>query len=297
MNLPEVDQLRCFVAAAEALHFRRAAARVHLTPAALGKQVKRLEERVGQPLFVRTTRRVQLTAAGVQLLGRAQHALEALGACASLAPAPTPLSGEVVLGSRHELAVSWLMPALHALQARAPGLEPHLYIGSGSDLLARVRTGELDCAVTSSRLADPGLEFERLHDEAYVFVGSKVLLKRAPLKRPADAAAHVLFDTSLELPLYRYFRDAAPPELELEFGRLRCLGTIEIIRDEVLAGRGVAVLPEYFVGRDVESGALTTVFPKVAPQRDAFRLVFRKNDRRRELFQALAAELRAQPLV
>ena len=56
--LPSLDNLRCFVAAAQSSSFRAAARVVALTPAALGQRIKQLEEQIGVPLFERTTRRV-----------------------------------------------------------------------------------------------------------------------------------------------------------------------------------------------------------------------------------------------
>lgn len=70
--------LRAFVAVAEDLSFSRAAERLHLTQQALSGQIRQLEARVGTPLFDRTTRRVELTAAGEALLPQARAALEAM---------------------------------------------------------------------------------------------------------------------------------------------------------------------------------------------------------------------------
>src|SRR5262245_56339102 len=135
MPLPEVDQLRCFVAAAETLNFRRAASFVHLTPAALGKQIVRLEQRLDRRLFVRTTRMVQLTRDGEVLLDRARAALDALNHCTQGTAASGELSGQLTLGSRHELALSWVVPFTYRLTEMHPRLVAHLYVGSGSDLL------------------------------------------------------------------------------------------------------------------------------------------------------------------
>jgi DNA-binding transcriptional LysR family regulator len=67
--------LRHFVAVAEELHFTRAATRLYVAQQALSRDIRRLEEHVGVQLFIRTTRRVALTAEGERLLVRARELL------------------------------------------------------------------------------------------------------------------------------------------------------------------------------------------------------------------------------
>ncbi|WP_018658572.1 LysR family transcriptional regulator [Actinomadura flavalba] len=85
----DIPGLRAFVAAADDLHFGRAAARLHLTQQALSKRVRRLETALGAELFARTTRRVALTAAGERLLPAARAALDAFDAAVATVRAPT----------------------------------------------------------------------------------------------------------------------------------------------------------------------------------------------------------------
>jgi DNA-binding transcriptional LysR family regulator len=71
----ELRELRYFVAVAEELHFGRAADRLHMSQSPLSRAIRDRERELGVVLFVRTTRRVELTLAGSALLGRAQRAL------------------------------------------------------------------------------------------------------------------------------------------------------------------------------------------------------------------------------
>lgn len=298
MSLPSIESLRCFIAAAESLNFRAASKAVGLTPAALGQRVRQLEDELGHPLFTRTTRQVSLTAAGLAMLPVARRTLSAAGDCpraarGELGPAPS----ELVIGTRHELGMSWLLPMLPTLARRRPDLSLHLYFSYGADLLLRVRTREIDCAVLSTRLSDPALDAAPLHREDYLFVGAKSLLASTPLRRIEDASRHTLLDAAPDLPLFRYWREGAGARASgVGFARVSRMGTIAAIEQLVLRGAGVAVLPKYLVAGHVRAGTLKVILPSVKPASDFFRLVFRAGDARRPDFEALAALMLEHPL-
>lgn len=294
--LPPIESLRCFVSAAKLLSFRAAARAVALTPAAFGHRIKQLELQLGVALFIRTTRSVQLTAAGLAMLPAAEKALHYAAECTRAGGAIPAGSMDIVIGTRHELGLSWILPQLDALTRAQPQLQLHMYFGSGSDLLLRVRTMEIDCAITSSRFTDPKLESIRLHREDYVFVGAKKLLRARPLTRVEHAIDHTLIDIDVELSLFRYWRDAPSGGDRLSFGRIVRFGAIEAIRQRVAAGVGVAVLPAYLVRRELRSGAFQKVFPSVVPTHDFFRLVFRADDPRRVIYEAFARTMTKRPL-
>ncbi len=296
MPLPSLEALQSFAAVVQTLNFRRAAKLVSVTPAALGQRIRGLEGQYGTALFRRTTRQVELTEAGRRLVPLARAALTAAEACASVAdPDASPAPLELVLGTRWDLGLSWLMPQLDTLAAKLPWLTLHLYFGSGDDLLGRLRTQELDCAITSARVGDPRLDAFLLHREDFEFVAAPSLLRRLPLTRREHAAHHTLIDVGPDLPLFRSWREAAGGE-GLSFARVLRYGSLAAIHQRVLDGRGVAVLPRYFVERSLARGRLRVLFPSVRPLHDSFRLLYRVGDPRISVYRALAQLLAEQPL-
>ncbi len=250
---------------------------------------------MGERLFQRSRRGVSLTLRGEALLPLAAAAVEAAFLVVEES-APASFAGELVIGTRHELGMSWLVPIVARLMPVHPRLNIHLHFAAGSDLLLRVRTGEVACAVSSARLTDPKLDAFNLHKERYVFVASPALLKQQPLRHIDDVANHRLYDISSDLPLFRYWRDAAGGIDSVHFSSVSYFGTIAAIREMVVRGHGLAVLPEYYVRSELQKKRLVRVLTSIKPRDDQFRLVFRKLDSRRSLFQWLCDELRKQPL-
>lgn len=295
--LPDLESLRCFVAAADTLNFRAAARVVGLTPAALGQRIRQLESNMDVRLFHRTTRKVELSEAGMALLPKAQDALAVARECVRAARGelgPPPM--ELTVGTRHELGLSWVQPMLPELERRFPYVTFHLYFGAGADLALRLLGHEIDCAISSRRITEPGLESVNLHREDYVFVASPDLLAERPLDSLDDTAAHTLLDIHSDLPLYRYFRETPEVGDVVRFAGFRRLGTIAAIRAGVMRGSGVAVLPEYLVRPDLASGELVEVLDGVVLKPDWFRLVFRTDDPRTSTFRAMGEAMRAHPL-
>jgi DNA-binding transcriptional LysR family regulator len=289
----DFDSLRCFDVAATTLNFRAAAARVYLSPAAFSDRMQRLEEELGAALFARTTRQVQLTEAGARLLPVARGLLEGAERLRTLGKEPgRPAPFELYLGTRYELGVSWLCPALKHFEKARPERTLHLYNGDTPDLLSKLERGDLDAIVASMRLTSPNLTYAALHPEEYVFVST-----RPSLRKREHASGCTLVDVSRDLPLFRYFLDALEDAEPWPFAHVEYMGGIGNIRRRLLdRGGRVAVLPKYFVRDDLSTGRLVRLMPKVALRTDSFRLVWRTDHPRQAELLALAEALRSRPL-
>lgn len=290
MPLPDLESLACVDALARTLRFHAAAKSRFLSPAAFSKRIQQVEDHVGNKLFARTTRTVELTPAGAALLPRLRSVLAGAEGL-SLASEHAPV--RVTLGTRHELGMSWLLPARRELMKAQPHLSIDLRFGSTDDLERAVLSLRVDAIVTSHPPSTTRLDAIVLGREDYLFVASPRLLKKTPFERAEHAAAHTLVDAHDDLPLFSYLRSSG---LSLRFARVVTLGTIDAIKAAVLDGEGAAVLPSYFVAGELKKKTLATVLPKVKLGHDFFRLVFRSDDVHRASLEAMAKFLARWPL-
>ena len=172
----DLHQLRCFVAAAEELHFGKAARRLEMLPSALGRYIHLLEKNLGARLMSRTTRSVALTEDGALLLDRARSLLEladdlelnfrkrARGNALSLR-----------VGTIDSAAAGLLPRVLHDFRARRPDVTVQLVEDKTIRLLPHLLAGRLDLAfVRPPATKDKKLVFQfLLHETAVVAVPTK----------------------------------------------------------------------------------------------------------------------------
>lgn len=267
-----------------------------MSPAALGQRIAGLERLLGEKLFERTTRRVALTPAGERALPHAQRILVLEEGLFESVKADDQLPYALTIGTRFELGLSWMTPAIRQLAATDPRRQIDLVFGDNEELLARLQGHRIDAAISSSRRMPAHSTYATLHHEAYAFVASPNWLHDRPIESAHDVQSHTLIDIDPTLPLFRYFVDAQPQGDSWEFQAYEHLGTIAAIRIHLLTGAGVAVLPEYYVKEDLKAGRLTHVLPNAPLQSDAFRLIWLKSHPRTDRIRALVNELRALPL-
>lgn len=259
-------------------------------------QIRELEEFLNVALVQGDTPTPKLTPAARRLLPQARRSVAEMKRCQELVRGGTPTTFDLTIGTRYELGLSWLLPALDPLRRSRPERNVHLVFGSGGDLMTRLDRGELDAVVTSSRLDRPDLTQEMLHRESYVFVGAPGLVRQSPLRGVEDAPHHTLVDTNASLPLFRYLLEALDDKQVWPFRRIERMGTIAAIRQRVLAGTGVAVMPRYFVQHDLDQGRMKLLMSWLQLREDSFRLIWRGGNLHGAELRQLAKELQATEL-
>ncbi|QWF16506.1 LysR substrate-binding domain-containing protein [Lysobacter capsici] len=276
--LPGTRALRTFEAAARHLNFTRAADEVGLTPAAVSYQIKEIEEQLGVVLFIRSSRSIQLTAAGAVLLEATIDALgllqRAVGRARRLERGSTQLRVSLSAG----FASNWLLPRM----ARFNAAHPQLQLGFDiSDELRDFDADDIDVAIRFGTGDYPQARSHRLFDTVVVAVCSPALLANAPaLKAPRDLLQHTLcyVDWKTERMVWPNWRMwmAAAGIADFDDGRCVAFADAGYVVQTVIDSGAVGLVDLALIGNDLAQGRLVRLFDigiEVAPDY-AYHLVY-----------------------
>lgn len=162
----ELHQLRYFVAAAESGGMREAARASNVSQPSLSKQIRKLEEEIGQPLLERSSRGVALTAAGRLLLPRARAVLSSVDGASELVRQDLELQpAELRIGAIPTMAPFILPSIVRHLRQKAAGVRVVLIEDLTERLVAGAVTGLLDLAIVSTPVSHARLSVEVLTGE------------------------------------------------------------------------------------------------------------------------------------
>lgn len=175
-SLPPLKSLQFFAEAGRLLSFKKAAESLNVTQAAISQQIRQLEERLGQKLFERSARTVQLTDAGRRMLPLILRGFEALSDGVDTIQGD-PRSDVLRISTLHSFSSSWLIPRLQEFQQMYPNLMVQL---APSNDLIDFKQGDIDVAI---RLGGGG--YSGLHEEK-IFQGDMVLVASPSLLRDID---------------------------------------------------------------------------------------------------------------
>jgi DNA-binding transcriptional LysR family regulator len=247
----ELRQLRYFMAVADELHFGRAAQKLHMSQPPLSVQIGRLEREVGTPLFVRSTRRVALTAAGLHLQQSARRILDEVDAVrADMRDYVDGLSGQLAAGFVSSANYTVLPEVVRLFRARRPKVALTLVPLTSGEQFDRLRAGTLDIGIVRDDLPRTGPGADSL-STAVVF--EERLVACLPAGHPLADRSEATFQEVVDEPMIAYPRALMPgyvdrvTELLAEAGRMRVVE--EVVHQEtalgfVAAGVGISILPE-----------------------------------------------------
>ncbi|SCW81417.1 DNA-binding transcriptional regulator, LysR family [Rhizobium mongolense subsp. loessense] len=242
----ELRQLQYFVAAAKAEHFTKAAQRLNIVQSALSSSVRALEQELNAQLFVRTTRKVRLTAAGRALLEKAEIVLDAAkDAREAVSAVAQAKSGKLNLGTVQGLPAFVDLPFLLArFHKRHPHIDVRLIQGGAAHLLEKVRNGKLDLAFLP--MFDPPSDISTVTiacEELVVVCNKAHSLAARQVVSLDEIAAHAFVEFEQDLGTRKIIDDlflTAHIDRKIAF-EVSDLGTL---MELVGHGLGIALVPE-----------------------------------------------------
>jgi len=250
------EHLTVFVEVVRGGSFSSAARRRGLTPSAIARQIDALEQSVGVPLFLRSTRALALTDAGERLFERAQRLLDDLADThAEISAFAGAVNGTLTLACFPTFGKRFVIPAVRAVMQQHPELKIELDL---TERLADPVLERLDAVIRIGELADSTLIATRLAGQKRLLIASPDYLARhgAP-ETCAALAGHRLIDKLHGADLLGWTNVLGWPAGHRQgSGAVFRCDDFEAMRGAALAGIGVGFLPDWVVGGDVRSGAL-----------------------------------------
>ena len=276
--LPPLDLLVGFEAAARHLSFTKAGEELFLTQSAVSRQIKDLEDGLGVALFQRRHRALALTEAGQQFYAAAAQVLTTMRSATERLQAQAGKRRPLSLTTTHSFAALWLIPRLAGFTRTHPGVDVRITAETRVQDLDR---DGLDIAIRHGPASLAGPNAIRLFGEKVFPVCSPKLLKKIPLKVPADLRHHVLLhydDPEVRHPWLHW-----KSWLEVErIADLKPAGTLtfsgyEQIIPAAVAGHGVALGRSPLVKDLISAGELVAPFKSQADPARAYFAIVSKN--------------------
>jgi LysR family glycine cleavage system transcriptional activator len=282
--------LAAFEAAARHQNFAHAAEELHLTASAVSHHVRRLEARLGVPLFQRHARGVALTAEGRQLADTAGSALADMDDVLRGLRAGREGEAVVRIATLHSWTCGWLLPRLPGFAATHPDIGLSIETGFA---LARFDDGGPDLGIRHGAGVWPGLTAQPLLQEDLFPVTSPTMAGIEHVQRPADIARLPLIADTARQGWHDWFRAAGVRGVEV--GERYRFSDSNAALTAAALGLGVALARERIVAPFLEDGRLVALPGPRMRGRWSYYLIHPTHRRLRPPAQAFADWLLAQP--
>ncbi len=295
-----IAAFRVYVRVAEARSFSAVARELGTTQPAISRQVAALEEHLGARLIQRTTRSLALTEDGRDLLGHARRVLDTVEeAEAAVGRRHSMPGGLVRLGASNMFGRLYVAPRMSRLLERYPELSIDLRMSDATvDLVAE----GLDLAVRVGAVQDSSLVARKIGSSRRIVVATEACIEaHGEPQHPADLERMpcIVF-TGASTPNAWVFEGEEGQITVPVGGRFRS-DNGEAVREAVLAGLGFALLPTWYFGVEVTSGALRPVLSDWHPPATPISAVYpsRRNlaPRTRAVIDFLVDEFRLDPAI
>ena len=244
----ELRHLRTIKAIHECGGVARAADQLNITQSALSHQIKALEDQAGVELFVRRSKPMRLSAAGMRLLRLANQVLPQVEALtAEFQGLRDGSSGRMHIAIECHACFEWLFPVLEAFRRNWPDVDVDIRPGLAFDALPALQKEEIDLVVSSDPEDIQEVTFAELFDYNPVFVAAASHpLAQKPFVEAEDFRGQTLITYPVERSRLDVFSQLLMPA-KVEPAAVRQVELTAVILLLVASNRGVSVLPDWVV--------------------------------------------------
>jgi LysR family transcriptional regulator, glycine cleavage system transcriptional activator len=253
-KMPALNALKAFEAAGTSGSFTRAAEQLNVTQSAVSRQVRQLEEQLGETLLERHHHRLELTDAGRALLRTLQQSFDRIEVTVRTIQQKSDLN-RLRVNVPPTFASRWLVPRLAKLHARHPSLELSVTTRLQDSL---ADSTALDCAIRFGDGEWEGLESSLLMHEEHIAVCAPSLLTQEPFDLAEQTLLHVLAGENQRFLTWRHWLDAARIEGVDTSGGYEFDLLDHAIR-AAIEGLGVTIADRNMIGRELAEGRLAPV--------------------------------------
>lgn len=262
--LMDVSVLQLFVEVVKQGSFAAVARDRSLDPSSVSRAIASLEAELGIRLFQRTTRKLSPTEAGTTYFERIEHLVEELQQAADVAADVSEQpQGNLRITASVSFGLKCIVPFLPEFERQYPDLTVELLL---TDAVLDLFAERIDVAVRLDLLRDSTLIAQPLMQTPYSVCASPDYLKRSPpLKRPVDLEQHrcLLFPLAGFRSKWR-FKGAGGNLSEISVSGRTVISNAIALRECAIASMGVALLPNWLIGDDLQTGKLSQLFSNYA---------------------------------
>ncbi|MFT5706526.1 MAG: LysR family glycine cleavage system transcriptional activator [Oceanospirillaceae bacterium] len=249
-HIPNIHNLHSFVAAAKHCSFTQAAIELHLTQSAISRQIKDLENQLGVSLFKRVRQRVVLTDTGIRFLDDAKKILH-ITEDAMLRAMSVGAKSSLNIAALPTFTSRWIIPKLDSFIQQNPNIalsfssrtKPFTF----SDKLA-------DIAIHFGKPNWPQAQCYLLSKEQMVPVASREYLQQNPINKLQDFEQQNLLQMTSRLGSWKNWFDVH--SLDISQNNHLSFDQFSMIISALNANLGIALLPTYFIDRELEQGSI-----------------------------------------
>lgn len=252
--MPDLTQIQTFVLASELGSLAAVARKLNVSPAAISKQITRLEEELGLQLLVRSTRRIELTEIGINYCLQCQRIIEEVDAASALISQGKVIpSGNLKVVSGRHFAVSYIVPYMKDFLLKFPKIKLYLEL---AERVPDLNLESIDVLIGMSISANGDVIQKKIASTTYSFCASPKYLKQFGIpEKPEDLKKHRYITHSMRNP---------DDELQFDGKIIPIIPYITIndsktMLDFALDGLGIVKLHHYVVEEHLKQGTLQEV--------------------------------------